>query len=276
MGALTLGPLVLSLDRAYAALGFLVLLLGSEILARSLRKRDPHTHMRLPTAATWMAAAVFLGARVGFVLTHASDYAREPRSALFIWQGGFSPWWGVAAGALAAALLIARERTLARSLVPLAGVALVAWWLPSTLLSPASGDSSVTLPTRTLATLDGGAVALADTGRVTIVNVWATWCPPCRRELPVLFAAGANNPSVRVLLINQREPASTIAAFLASEGLPTGGVLLDPDGAVGSHLQVAGLPTTLAFDQQGRFVEVHVGEISAPALGAMIARASAR
>ena len=62
-----------------------------------------------------------------------------------------------------------------------------------------------------------------------------------------------------------------MGTYLTREGLPTSGVLLDRRQSVGTALQVAGLPTTFAFDAQGRLVDVHVGEISAPALRAMVA-----
>ncbi len=265
MGALTLGPLVLSLDRAYAALGFLVLVVAAEVWARRGR----------PEVANWAwatAMVVFVGARVGFVLTNLQDYAAAPWTALAVWQGGFAPWWGVAAGVATSAWSTRRHPAVRRAAPALGLAALLSWWLPTGLLSPAPGDLGVTMPSLTLPALDGAAVDLAALGRPTIVNVWATWCPPCRREMPLLIAAARETPDVRVLLVNQRETTETIRAFLEAQGLPEDGVLLDRTGAVGSQLDVAGLPTTVAFDAEGRLVDVHVGEISAAALRGLIDR----
>lgn len=264
MGALTLGPLVLSLDRAYAGLGFAVLLLGAELLSR---------RAGAPVAAWgWRAAAVaFVGARLGFVATHASDFAAAPLAALAFWQGGFAPWWGVAAAAALTAAEAWRQPSVRRVAPGLGAAALLAWWLPAGLLAPAPADLGVAIPALALEALDGGAVDLAARGTPTVVNVWATWCPPCRRELPAFAAVAAAAPDVRVLLVNQGEDPGTVATYLAREGLPTRGVLLDRRQQVGMALQAAGLPTTFAFDAEGRLVDVHVGEISAPALRSMVA-----
>jgi len=263
MGALALGPLVLSLDRALAGLGFVVLLLGAEIIARRTG----------PAVATWgwhAALATFLGARLGFVIENISLYATAPATVLAIWQGGFAPWWGVAAAFLVT-LWHAVRAPQVRSVAPgLALVALAAWWLPASLMTQSAALATVALPAVTLPALEGEPVALAEVGQPRIVNVWATWCPPCRRELPVLFAAAERNPEVAVLLVNQRESERQVRDYLTAAGFPAAGVLLDERGVVGGELQVAGLPTTLAFDAAGRLVSVHVGEISAPALQAMI------
>lgn len=264
MGALTLGPLVLSLDRAYAGLGFLVLLIGAEVLARRAG----------PRVAAWgwhAAVAAFVGARIGFVATNLDAFADAPASALAFWQGGFAPWWGVAAAAVLTAVEAWRTPALRRAAPAVAAAALVAWWLPAGLLAPAPAEQGVVAPALVLEALDGGTVDLAATGAPTIVNVWATWCPPCRRELPMFVEVAASAPDVRVLFANQREGAGTVASYLGDAGLPTAGVLLDPRGAVGSQLEVAGLPTTFAFDAQGRMVDVHVGEISRAALLQMLA-----
>jgi cytochrome c biogenesis protein CcmG, thiol:disulfide interchange protein DsbE len=264
MGALSLGPLVLSLDRAYAALGFAVLLLGAEWLARRGR----------PELAAWgwqAALAAFLGARAGFVLDNLEYYLGAPGAVVAIWQGGFAPWWGVAAAALLSLAHAWRAPRLRRPVVSLGLLALAAWWLPTTLLTPAAATGAVTLPPLELETLGGHAVHLASLGAPVVVNVWATWCPPCRRELPLLVEAAATTPDVRILLVNQREDPQVVRSYLAAAGLPPDGTVLDRSGALGSALRVAGLPTTFAFDARGTLVDVHVGEISPPALRAMIA-----
>ena len=265
MGALSIGPLVLSLDRAYAGVGFLVLLAGAEFLARRGR----------PDLATWgwyAALAAFVGARLGFVLANLDFYRTTPGAVVAIWQGGFAPWWGVAAAALVSAWFALRFPPLRRSMAGLGLAALAAWWLPSSLLTPATGAAGLAMPALTLASLDGPETRLDRLSSGAIVNVWATWCPPCRRELPVLFEAAERHPDVAVLLVNHRERAALVRGYLQGAGFPSAGVLLDPDGAVGAALRVAGLPTTFAFDASGALVDVHVGEISAPALAALIAR----
>ncbi len=264
MGALTLGPLVLPLDRALAALGFAVLLLGAEVVARRGR----------PEAAAWgwqTAALTFVFARVGFVLSHLDFYLAEPGAVFAVWQGGFAPWWGVAAGA-AVTLWYASRSAEIRRVAPTLGVLAVAtWWFATGILTSSQQSIDASLPAVTLTGLDGTPVALDDLGRPAVVNVWATWCPPCRRELPVFFEVLASESEVAVLLVNQRETDSQVRAYLEAAGFPSDGVLLDPAGAVGSALGVVGLPTTFTFDADGRMVDVHVGEISSPALRTLIA-----
>jgi cytochrome c biogenesis protein CcmG, thiol:disulfide interchange protein DsbE len=264
VGALTLGPLVLSLDRAYAGLGFMVLLLGAEWLSRRGR---PDL-----TGWAWRTAIVtFVGARLGFVIGNLDFYASEPLAVFAIWQGGFSPWWGVAAAAFATAWEAWRVPAVRRGAPALGVAALLAWSAPAALLTPAVGERDVRLPALTLEALDGTAVALHELGAPSVVNVWATWCPPCRRELPLLLDTAAATPDVRVLLVNQREAADVVSRYLDGEGLGRDGVLLDRSGEIGAALRIAGLPTTLAFDAGGRLVDLHVGELSAPTLRRLVA-----
>ena len=266
MGALTLGPWVLSLDRAYAALGFFVLVAAAELWARRSGR---------PEIADWAwraAIAAFAGARLGFVLQHPGDYLGAPWTALAVWQGGFAAWWGVVAAAAVTAWDVRRHPTLRRVAPAIGFAAVVAWWLPAALLTPAPSSYGVVVPDLQLQTIDGAVAPLAVDGVATIVNVWATWCPPCRRELPLLVAAARGTPDVRVVLVNQRESPETVRTFMAAQGLPTDGVLLDRSGAVGSLLDVAGLPTTFAFGADGTLADVHVGELSAAALRSLIGR----
>ncbi len=265
MGALTLGPLVLSLDRAYAGLGFVVLLLGAELLARRGR----------PELAVWgwqAALAAFLGARAGFVIINLDDYLASPGAIVAIWQGGFASWWGVAAAALVTLVHALRVPVVRRAAPSVGLAALVAWSLPSAVLTPAVDVSSVKMPALQLETLTGEPVDIAELGVAAVVNVWATWCPPCRRELPIFFDAAGATPDVQVLLVNQREGPGVVREYLTTAGFPFDGVVLDRAGALGSALRVAGLPTTFAFDANGQLVDLHVGEISAPALRALMAK----
>jgi cytochrome c biogenesis protein CcmG, thiol:disulfide interchange protein DsbE len=268
MGALTLGPLVLSLDRAYAGLGFMVLLLGAEWLSRRGR----------PDVSSWAwrtALVVFVGARLGFVASNIDFYLSEPLAVFAIWQGGFAPWFGLVAAAATTAWEARRAPAVRARAPTLGALAIAAWLVPAALLTPSPRDLDVRLPAVALEALSGAHVALDDLGAPSVVNVWATWCPPCRRELPLLVETAATTPDVRVLLVNQREASATVTRYLEQAGLGSDGVLLDRAGAVGEALRVSGLPTTLAFDADGRLVDLHVGELSAPTLRRLVASARA-
>jgi thiol-disulfide isomerase/thioredoxin len=142
----------------------------------------------------------------------------------------------------------------------------LAWGLAQGLVVTLQRDAP-RLAALHLSTLDGTPVTAALTaGKPVVVNLWASWCPPCRREMPVLARAQADHANVAVLMINQGEAARTVRAFLDSQGLRFGNVLLDPASSAMRAYGSRGLPTTLFFDAHGRLVESHVGEITAARL----------
>lgn len=111
-----------------------------------------------------------------------------------------------------------------------------------------------------LPALDGSSVRLSDLrGRPVIVNFWATWCPPCRAEMPALqqVARRYEAQGLTVLLVNQGEPPAQVRAFLDSLGitLPT---LLD-NGTVALAYRVRGLPTTVFIRPDGHIEDIVTG-----------------
>jgi thiol-disulfide isomerase/thioredoxin len=99
-------------------------------------------------------------------------------------------------------------------------------------------------------------------GKVVLVNFWATWCPPCRAELPSLerLWLQLNKEDFVVLAINAGESAETIFPFTGLlEPAPTFPILLDLDSTVLNAWPVMGLPTTFIIDRQGRMVYRAVG-----------------
>lgn len=275
MDALRIGAFVISAPRLYAAIGFALLIGLAELAA--WRRRRTHNGDGLEDGAgpediganwAWNAAgAVFVGARLGFVLQNLSYFGENPLSALAFWQGGFAPWWGVAAGALVAIWSFRGRFPQLRLVLAPSILALAAWVLLPMLLSPARGPA-VALPMVTLERLEGGTLDLAElNGEPLVVNLWATWCIPCRRELPQLSQAEADFPDVQFVYANQGEVRSVVAAYLAERpDVSLSNVLLDHNQEIGSHLGSVGLPTTYFFDASGEHVATHVGEISGAAL----------
>ena len=125
-----------------------------------------------------------------------------------------------------------------------------------------------------LAALDGQAQQLAGRDRPVVLNLWATWCPPCRREMPMMTKLAANISGVDFVFANQGEDAGQVRAFLENEDLPTEGMVRDPRNRLMTELDAIGLPATLVFDARGRMVAAHTGEISRAALTGMIASAT--
>ncbi len=131
-------------------------------------------------------------------------------------------------------------------------------------------------PDFTLQTADGGQVRLAELrGQVILLNFWATWCPPCKAEMPDLNALHQEYGQTRnfiVLGINDEEAQHEVEAFARRNGIlfPLG---LDSDGTVtGSRYGVRGLPTSIIVDRQGNIRDTWTGQISKAAMVARLGR----
>lgn len=120
-----------------------------------------------------------------------------------------------------------------------------------------------TAPDFTLTTLQGETIALADLrGRPVVLNFWATWCPPCRIEMPYFQRAGEKYADrVAILGVNQAETADIVADFAYKNNL-TYPLLLDEDLTVNHRYAVLNLPTTIFIDAEGVVREVIVGTIN--------------
>lgn len=110
----------------------------------------------------------------------------------------------------------------------------------------------------TFTAADGTARSLADyAGRGVVLNMWATWCVPCVREMPALDElADAVKPSGIVVLpvSSDRGGAAVVQKFYTDHGITHLPVLLDPMGTMARTLNVRGIPTTLLIDRQGQEV----------------------
>ncbi|WP_206675655.1 TlpA family protein disulfide reductase [Marinobacter daqiaonensis] len=95
-----------------------------------------------------------------------------------------------------------------------------------------------------------------------VVNLWATWCPPCRREMPVLAEAQAGQEGIDFVFVNVGEEPPTIRGFLDSQGLALDNILLDRNNRLGAVTGTHVLPTTLFYNADGLLVYSHTGELS--------------
>lgn len=204
-------------------------------------------------------------ARLWFVLHFSAGYQASPLAILDIRDGGWRPMAGFVAAWLFALARQFNKPALRKPLLAAVCAATAIWG--GGLFALSRPDPEQKLPALTLSSLQGASVSLAQfVGKPTVVNIWATWCPPCVREMPVLHAAQALNPAVNFVFINQGESAQRVSGWLAARNLPLGNVLLDSRGQALETFNQRGLPTTLFFDAKGRLISVRTGELSAATL----------
>ena len=163
-----------------------------------------------------------------------------------------------------------------------AGLALIAlsllgfWWLGrQSPAEPAGADSPahVGQPALDFALQDlmGNVVRLSNLrGQVVLVNLWATWCPPCRAEMPDLSALYlAHNEGFIILGVDDQERKETVSEFLKRTPLPYP-VLLDPDSRVSRAYGVSFLPMSILIDRRGVLRAMFPGQSNRAKLEAAI------
>jgi peroxiredoxin len=116
-------------------------------------------------------------------------------------------------------------------------------------------------PDFTLETLDGQTMTLSDLqAQVLVINFWASWCPPCRAEMPAIQQVYERyrDQGLVVLAVNLQEKDAQVAAFTDRQGL-TFPILMDRDGSIFDRYRVMALPSTFFVDRGGVIQDVAVG-----------------
>lgn len=124
-------------------------------------------------------------------------------------------------------------------------------------------------------TLDGGSLDLADlAGGIVVLNNWASWCAPCRAEVPILVdAARAQGDAVAFVGLNVSDEPKAAAQFVAETGMDYPSIA-DPQGellATIPGVPARSLPSTVVLDPQGRIAARVIGEVTASDLDAILA-----
>jgi thiol-disulfide isomerase/thioredoxin len=124
-------------------------------------------------------------------------------------------------------------------------------------------STPIEAPDFQLEDMDGNKHSLENyRGKVVILNFWATWCPPCRREIPSMEALhrAFKEEAFAILAVNEWETEDHVFAFMGQLPVDPGfPILFDLDSAVATSFGVKGLPTTLLLDTQGKIVYRAVG-----------------
>ncbi len=276
MTSIQIGPLSLPL----APLLFIAAwLLAQQVAARTA----PRDHRAGAAGAVSTAGIVGLvAARLGYVVANRDVYVDTPLAIVDFRDGGWSPWVGVAAGVAWLAWAAWRDRAPMRALATAAVVGLAVWLGGAAWLG---AQQAKRLPELTLQRLGGGAGEVftrAFAGKPFVVNLWATWCGPCREEMPAFAQVQLDRPDVPIVFVNQGEGEARVRGYLSTlrrvgaatapggDALPLRHVWLDVDSGLGRAIESRGLPTTVFVDAQGRVVHIHAGVMNRAALRARI------
>lgn len=263
MNSLRLGPLLVPLTPLLLLLAWWL----GDAVAGAVARRGPAGAAARPGRALLAAALVgLLVARAVFVL-HWLPRMHGVGDVLDVRDGGFD----ALAGWLAAGLVLLAwglRRAQLRSALA-AGFALALLLvLGGQALLRALQPAPRPLPALVLRDLSGQALDLRQLrGRPLVINLWATWCPPCRRELPMLLQQAATEQRARIVLADQGDPPQAVRAMLREFGHPDAPqVWLDASRAVAAYYDAPGYPTTLFIRADGELDRMYVGEMSAATL----------
>lgn len=141
-------------------------------------------------------------------------------------------------------------------------LALIAATVVGRLRAPALEGEA---PPFTLRNLAGETVSLADfRGRTVVINFWATWCPPCRVELPSFANFARKNPEIAVLGLSVQSPPDDLKKMVDDRGIPYPVLIVDGDTA--EAYGVTSLPTTVVITPEGTIRSAHAGVLFSPQL----------
>ncbi|MFZ6646118.1 prolipoprotein diacylglyceryl transferase family protein [Undibacterium sp. TJN25] len=210
-----------------------------------------------------MTLAGLVVARIVFVAIWFPLYLASPLSMLDIRDGGFHMWAGVVTGlAFGAWRCWKRQELVAPLTAGLLAAFVVGDMAGASHISAMSKEAD--LPAYNLNTLDGKPTTLAKLahGKPVIVNLWASWCPPCRREMPALAEAQRRHKDMVFIFVNQDTDVAAAKQFISDTHLVIDNVVLDPAGQIPQAVGSSALPTTLFYDGGKHMVDLHIGGFS--------------
>lgn len=257
MLSFNLGPLAIAMDLALLYGAFFIAWFSGWLIGR---KRGANPESALFT----MLFVGALTARAAFVSQYSEQYDSFLQ-IIDIRDGGFLLLPGLIAAMLIGAYKAWRQAPLRVPLAIGVGIGFIVWAASVSVLNAL--QSSQQIPELSIRNIDGQPVSLQDlAGKPLVINLWATWCPPCRREMPVLAAAQAANPDIRFVFVNQGEGQLLVEKFLAQQQLSLDNNLLDTGGRLGQAVGSLSLPTTLFYSADGLLKNNHLGELSQASL----------
>jgi thiol-disulfide isomerase/thioredoxin len=260
------GPLSLSIEHVLLILAFVVALIVGAIAGRKQK-----TPISGSLADIFLVAMV--SARIGFVVRYFEHYENDWLGMIDIRDGGFDMVTGLVVALVFSAWLMWRRASIRRALGTAVAAGVVTWGFTTGAIALINQQTSG-LPDVALTDMQERPVTLENIakGQPMVVNLWATWCPPCIREMPVLEQAQQRYPQIRFVFANQGEHPETINRFLDEQALELANSLSDRAGELGRVVGSHGLPTTLFYNADGELVDSHMGELSQASLARNLER----
>lgn len=251
LSTMVIGPFLLPPPVFSFLVGLIVLMILGGLLKKFI-------HPRFDSWTGLLTVAAFIAARLGFVFRHWESYRHNPLRILYIWQGGFDVSWAIIAAVLTVFFLNTwRHRAIAVGVLVITSAAIVL------TMHMTEKTGAQDLPDIQLKALTNDLVNLSThSDELVVINLWATWCGPCRREMPALERAMIDYPDIKFYFINQGESERLVLEFLSDEKLSLADeILMDPYFQISEYYQTLGTPVTLFFNNN-RLKALHVGEIS--------------
>lgn len=122
-------------------------------------------------------------------------------------------------------------------------------------------DAPIDLPLSSVAKLGGGSMSAESfKGKITLLNFWATWCPPCRAEMPSIerLYAQTKDSNFQIVAVNAGERQAQVASFIEKNKY-TFPIYLDESNALSSIFAARGLPSTYLVDKDGKVIAARIG-----------------
>ena len=213
--------------------------------------------------------AYVLGLKLSLFFTHIMQIANEPLILIFYWGNSTNKWIGISFTVAYLLWFFIRKsdqpkRHLIYSLVVLGSFALL-FNVSNLVYNAQPKPKQLKLESLSdMFDIYGEKIKLDHTQK-TYLNFWATWCPPCRGEMPELEAFHTIHPHFNFITINsissEKQGIEGVKAFLSEKGY-TFPVLPDFGNKLVDYYEIGSYPTTLVFDKNGNLIDEHVGPIS--------------